>query len=45
MEMPVDKKRKKVDGVIGVDLGDVVSECLRKDVEYVTDGYGVENIV
>jgi transcription factor IIIB subunit 2 len=44
MEMPVDKKRKKVDGAIGVDLGDVVSECLRKDVEYVTDGYGEENI-
>ncbi|XP_059438317.1 plant-specific TFIIB-related protein PTF2 [Corylus avellana] len=42
MEMPDSKKRKKVDGVIGVDLGDVVSECLRKDVEYGTDGYGVE---
>jgi transcription factor IIIB subunit 2 len=42
MEMPDNKKRKKVDGAIGVDLGDVVSECLRKDVEYGTDGYGVE---
>lgn len=43
MELPDDKKRKKVDGVVGVDLGDVVSECLRKDVEYGTYGYGVES--
>ncbi|KAG2683948.1 hypothetical protein I3760_10G057700 [Carya illinoinensis] len=43
MEKPVETRNTKgVEGV-GVDLGDVVSQCLRKDVKYGTDLRSVEN--
>lgn len=46
MEMKsMEKRKEERDGLNcgGIDLGDVVSECLKKDVEYRIEGGGVES--